>query len=42
LKYEKDINEERAKEIDCLKNELEKFKKQKIEDDEIKKNYEAK
>lgn len=26
LKYEKDINEERAKEIDFLKNELDKFK----------------
>ena len=26
LKYEKDINEERAKEIAFLKNELEKFK----------------
>jgi len=42
LKYEKDINEEWAKEIDFLKNELEKFKKQKIEDDKVKKNYEAK
>ncbi len=42
MKYEKDINEEWAKEIDCLKNELEKFKKQKIEDDKIKKNYETK
>jgi len=28
LKYEKDINEERAKEIDFLKFEIEKFKKQ--------------
>lgn len=30
------------KEIDVLKIELEKFKKQKIEDDKIKKNYESK